>query len=316
MTPVSTRGRRIALLTAVALVPAGLAAALMIDNEPVNVVAHGAFEATAVNLRLPAVSPFPLVAGGWGGRGGQAGDITTVRDGIDGRRALELTSAPDDPVHVLQDVPVASRSFVLELSVRRIRGRQSLRLTSEWDRLDPEGTSDGLILQLGASGLRVRTPEGVWPLQGSLAEGQWVHLRLVADARRDLVEVWLDDRLAATLPGLPQSPRTLILGGNAARGESRFRYDAITMFRLADLELADVRRRARQLLPGRDLDWVSERLDAAAAALERGAPALAAPEMRAALRLLERAAGPAPTDPGLRSLLRDAARLAELVAAS
>lgn len=303
----------IALLTALSLLPAGLVAALVLDNEPDNVVAHGGFEATAVNLRLPAVSPFPLVAGGWGGRGGEQGDITTVRDSASGGRALELTSAPDDPVHVLQDLPLAARSFVLELSVRRIRGRQSLRLTSSWDRLDPEATSDGLTLQLSARGLRVRTPEGVWPVEGSLADGDWVRVRLLADARRDVVEVWLDDRLAATLPGLPDAPRTLILGGSAPRSDSRFRYDDVTLFRLAELELAALRRETLRLVPDRDRPWVTERLDAAAAALERGDSTLAAPEIRAAIRLLERAGSG--QDAPLRRLVADALRLAELVGA-
>lgn len=309
----AVRAHRIVSFAALALLPAGVAAALLADSEPANVVAHGSFATTAVNLRLPAVSPFPLVAGGWGGRGGTADDITTVRDEGRDQRVLQVTSSPDDPVHVLQDVPLATRSFVLELSVRRIRGRQALILANDWDRMDPGTASDGLTLQLGASGLRVRTPQGVWPVEGSLADGRWVRIRLVADARRELVEVWLDDRLAATLPGLPRPPRTLILGGNAARADSRFRYDDVTLFRLAEIELAQLRRDALRLLPEQDLPWVTERLDGAATALGRGDSTLAAPEIRAATRLLERAAA---TRPELQDLVDHARSLAALASAS
>ncbi len=56
------------------------------------------------------------------------------------------------------------------------------------------------------------------------------------------------------------------------------------------------------------MSYVKDRLDDAAVALSRGAPALAAPELRAALRLLQRgrgdAEGLAAIRTGTESLLR------------
>lgn len=308
------RMRRIAILVAVALLPAGLAAAIAFDNEPRNVVAHGDFETVAMNLSLPAVSPFPLVAGGWGGRGGSSETLRVVPDGVRGQRVLELSSAPSEPVHALQDVPLATRSFVLELSVRRLHGRQTLRLLSDWDRLDPEESGTGIDVVLGAGAIRIRTAEGTWPVPASLNSGEWVQIRLVADARTELLEVWLDDVLSASVPGLPAALRTLVMGGSAPRSDSSFRYDSISLYRLAELELAELRRDVLQRVPDRDRPWVLERLDAAAVALERGAPVLAAPEIRAAARLLGRSAAASAPDGG-GSLSTDATALLELVAA-
>ena len=63
--------RRTSPLVLVGLLPAAAAiATLQADNEPENLVAQGRFQRAAVSLRLPSVSPFPLVAGGWGARGG------------------------------------------------------------------------------------------------------------------------------------------------------------------------------------------------------------------------------------------------------
>lgn len=303
------RARRIGALAVAALLPAAAAAALMADNEPRSVVVNGDFEDGTVSLRLPAVSPFPLVAGGWGGRADAGDAIVTVTEA--GSRSLQVASAPGAPAHVVQDVPVGMRSFVLELSARRLRGRQTLRLFSSWDRMDPE-SGEGVSLQLAAGGVRISTPRGSWWVDAPMTGGGWIAIRLASDARTGLVQLWLNERLVASVPGAPAVPRTLVLGGNALRGRSVFGYDDVRMFRLADLELAELRRAVLAHADDRDRPWVLERLDAAASALERGSGVLATPEIRAALRLLERS-------PGLQAdpqVTLAASALLELVAAS
>ncbi len=285
------RNRRVVALGTLGCLYASTAlAAFWVDNEPWNLIASPGFERGAASLRLPAVDPFPLVAGGWGARGGASGSISTPsRDAFEGNRSLQIDSSFEAPVYLLQDVPVATRSFRFQLAVRRLRGRQSIKLLEGWDRMAPETAPAVLSLEMGANGLRVTTASGSWLLDAPFAARGWVLLEVIADARDQQLQIRVNERLVATLPGIPERPpQTLVIGGAGNRGRSRYRYDAFRLLRLAELELADLRRSARQWVPAADLPYVMDRLDAAAQALSRGADNLAAPELRATLRLLER----------------------------
>lgn len=309
-----SRPTRILAWTLLALLPAGAAAALMADNEPRNLVIHGDFESTAINLRLPHVSPFPLVAGGWGARGAQGRDLVVLDSAPGGGRALQLTSRVSSPTHVIQDVALATDSFLLELRVRRMRGRQSVRVVGEWNRMDMNSADQALEVAIGNDGMRLATPAGAWSVDLPPDTSGWMQLRIVADARSELVQVWVDDTLAATVPGRVHGPRTLLIGGNAG-STSRFRYDRVTLFRLAEVELAEIRRLVLRAIDTRDLPWITERLDAAATALERGDEAVAEPEVRAASRLIIRSLQSRPQAADGELLHAAAADLAALLAA-
>lgn len=305
------RHLRVATLTVAVLLTAPLVAALSADNVPVDRVADGDFEDGAVSLRMPALGPFPLIAGGWGARGATEAALLVADAG--GDHAAEVESRPTAPVHLIQDVPVATRSFRLRLEIMRLRGRQTLKLVSGWDRLDPATVAPELAIRLGANSLRVDTSTDSWRVERGLSRRRWVELELVSDTRNGLLEVYIDGTLVAGLPGLPRTaPQTLILGPGAEDGPSRYRYDSVSLVRTAEVELASLRRLALRAAPAAMLPHVGARLDAAAAALTRGADTLAVPELRAAGRLLERAT--ATSDPEVASRRRDLiAGLAALV---
>lgn len=306
---------RVGAAVLAAAVPAGAAIAQAASEAPANLLVHGDFESATPTLRLPAVSPYPLVAGGWGARG--ANPRATIRVSPVGDivgSVLQLASRPGDPTHLLQDVPLGTDSFVLELAAQRLRGRQSVRILGEWDRMDPE-IDAGIQLVLGAARLRIRTPQQSASVDWPTNRGDWIALRLISDARTGLVQLWVDGTLGATVAGRVERPRTVVLGGHAG-APSRFRYDSLQLFRLAELELAELRSSvARQLHPA-DARWILERLDAASAALERGSEALAAPEVRAAQRLIARARAATPRSPEPATLAVAAEALARLLAAS
>lgn len=305
---------RASLLATVGLLPAAGLLAQETRPKPADLIAHGDFEAAAANLRLPEVSPFPLVAGGWGARGAETGQLTVVPDAAVGLRAVQLTSRPSSPTHLIQDVPLGTGSFVLEFRAQRLHGRQSVRILGDWDRMEPEAP-DGLHLVLGAGGLRVRSEDGAWGIDWPETAGPWVTIRLVADRRTDQLRVWIDGELRATVPGRIEQPRTLVLGGHAG-ATSRFRYDGIHLFRLAELELAEIFALVEQVVPARDRRWVTDRLGAAGAALARGADEIARPEIRAAVRLLEEARTGRDDTAAAGLLARSMRALADLLEAS
>lgn len=295
------RIRRTLTVSALALLPASLAvAALQADNEPTRLLVDGDFETGVVSLRLPEVSPFPLVAGGWGARTDGTDAIGLSREAFSGNRSLQIISRRDVPAHVIQDAPVATRGWVLDLAVQRLRGRQSIALLGEWDRMDPDAVAD-VRIELRAGGLRVMTARGSWQVTTALEPGVWTQLRVTADPRRDLLSIEVNGILAATVPGVPiTAPRTLVMGGNPGGRGSRFRYDGARLQRLAEIELAELRLAVLRDADPTIVDFVQRRLESAAAALGRGAGHLAAPELRAAARLLssgteELAGGPLET---------------------
>ena len=308
--------RRLPLLVVTALLPASLALAVLeADNEPRNLVRGGNFEREAVSLRLPSVNPFPLVAGGWGSRAVEARHVTsTSRDPYRGNRALQIISPAATPAYVIQDVPVASRGFVFEIAVRLVRGEQSIAFLSAWDRMDPAAAA-GLRIDLHANGLRIRGDRGDWHVDTSISTDAWHHVLLASDPRSDQLTVTVDGTLLASLPAVPASaPQTLVIGGNPTRGVSRARYDEVRLLRMAELELAALRRSALRNVPEPQLDYVMKRLDDAAWALSSGADSFAAPELRAAVRTVARL-GSDDENTGLRALIAATEGLIELVSA-
>jgi len=283
--------RVLAILVVSALVASGALAAPAQDAAPRNLIAEPGFEGSAISLRLPAVSPFPLVAGGWGARGGDAASAgTTRKDVAAGNSALQVASAPDSPVHLIQDVPLATRSFVLQMHVQRRRGRQTVRLLSGWDRMDPDAKA-AIALEMGARGARITTPDGSWKVDVPLRRGRWVKIGLLADTRDGQLQLRIEDQLVATLPGLPATaPQTLVLGGNGQR-PSLYRYDELSLLRLSEIELQQLRDALSDALPASEMDYLTPHLDAAARALARGSDRLATPEIRSLARLLQKGRG-------------------------
>lgn len=292
--------RPLVLTVAASLVGGAAWAALWADNVPTSVVADGDFESAGPALRLEPRAPYPLIAGGWGVRAGDAGRVEVVA-AEDGGKRLEIEARSRDAAQLLQDVPLATRAFVLELTVQRVRGRQQVVLLGEWDRADGMAV-DAVTLELTASGLGVATAAGSWQLPIRLPSGRQVKLQVIGDTRDEQLRVNVDGRLAGVFPGLPASrPSTLILGSPAGPGSSLVRYDDISLLRLAEVELAAVRTDLQREAPvglSRHLD----RLEAAAQALHDGAGFLALPEVRAVARELQ-LDDAAQASPALRGML-------------
>lgn len=296
----ASRAARVLALTAVASLFGGAAlAALWADNEPVSVVADGTFEDAGPVLRLDASAPFPLIAGGWGVRGADAGRVATVK--VNGGQLLEIESSGRGAVQAVQDVPLASRAFVLDVTLQRLRGRQQIRLLGNWDRLEGAGAA-GVIVELAPAGLAVVTDAGRWQLPVRLPASRRLHLRIVADTRDEQLRVSIDDRLVGVFPGIPATrPSTLILGSAGGPGASLVRYDDVSLLRLTEVELAALRMQLQRQAPA-SLPAHLDRLTAAAAALRDGAAFLALPEVRAVARDLQREPGAHDT-PALRAAL-------------
>ena len=288
--PSNRQARRLPTLVAIALLPASLALAVLeAVNEPRSLVGGGSFESEAVSLRLPSVSPFPLVMGGWGARAEKTRHVlSTKRDNYRGNRALQIISPAITPAYVIQDVPIASRGFVFEIAVRIVQGKQSIAFLSEWDRMDPAAEA-ALRVDFQTDVLRIRNDEGDWRINAAITTDTWHHLLFVSDPRSGQLTVTLDNTLVASLPAVPKSaPQTLVIGGNPARGVSRVRYDEARLLRLSELELAALRKSVLGTLPEMRLDYVLQHLDNAAWALSSGGHRFAAPELRAAARTMTR----------------------------
>ncbi|MFQ5743346.1 MAG: hypothetical protein ACE5HV_07130 [Acidobacteriota bacterium] len=259
------------------------------EADPLNRVADGDFEAGFVSLSLPAVDHFPLVINGWATRGTPVPEIINdSNQAFEGSHALRLRSHPREPVHLLQDLPLSTTSYRLELAFYPEAGRQAVKLLSGWDREVPGSEQFAIGIFLSADGWQVITPAGRWSLDQPISTDRWHSLEVVSDARTDVQTVALDGHLAVSLPGLPVAPPTTLLIGDSGRGgESSYRYDSLRLVQLAEEELFEVRLEASSVLSDDPLRWMTTRLEAAAAALDRGAPTLALPELRAARRLLK-----------------------------
>jgi hypothetical protein len=284
-----SRPRRIVALTLGGLALCGIAsAALWADNAPTSVLLGGDFETATVSLRLPGVDRFPLVAGGWGARATAASAVRTSRIAFEGSGSLEIVASAEAPAHVIQDVPLGERSFRLRFAVQRERGRQEVVLVDDWDRTAPEPARPALRLEMAAGAIAVTTGSGSWQLDLRMPPGRWFEIGIDADPRVEQTLVSIDGALVGILPGAPErAPRTIIVGGARGREGSLFRYDAFSLMRLSEIELAELEERVLREAPT-ELQAVVARLGIAAEAIEMGAPYLAIPELRAASRLLDR----------------------------
>lgn len=253
-----------------------------------NRVANGGFETGFLSLALPAVSRFPLVVNGWAARGIPAPLVTAdARIPIEGAHALRLASAPRSPVHVLQDLPLSSTSYRLELAFQPQQGSQAVRLLSSWDRGDPGGGVVALAVLLTPRGLEVTTPDGTWTFDQELAPLQWHWLEVVSDARTGVQTVTVDGATSMSLPGIAaEPPETLLIGEAGGPGSSTYLYDAVWLAQLPEAELAALRSEVSSSPTLSQTHGLSSRLEAAAAALARGSTMLALSELEAARRLL------------------------------
>ncbi len=273
------------------------AGSVMAQERALNRVVDGDFENGVVSLSLPAVSPFPVFSGGWASRGQRTPDILEGA-AFEGIRSVRLATRPQDTLQIIQDLPINSPGFGLRLAFLIEEGSQRLRLFGGWDRGEP---GDGAALfeaRLFATGIVFTTPAGTWQISGDVSPYQWHTLAVIVDPRRGTHDVWLDGRSVMSFPGVSaRPPSTIVIGGDAGDSGS-FRYDAIEVLSLVDLEMATIRDSVKMLdHPAQTA--VLERLAAAGTALDRGAPTLALPELGVARNML-----------GTTSLATESVRLA------
>lgn len=275
--------RKLSLVIGFAALLAGVSVPALAQQEPTNLLAAGGFEFESVSLRLPELSPFPLVVGGWGSRADDAGAAATTAVARGGVRALEISSRADSPAHVIQDVPLGTVGFVFRAAVQRRRGQQSISLQGEWDRMDPDARA--LVrLDLRASNIRITTTAGSWSVPVALADRDWHEIELRSDPRTGQVAVSIDGILQGLFPGAPVDvPKTVILGGHRGQSRSAFRYDDLVLLRLPEIELLALR---EALSDGDAPAGIQRRLRAAHQALQAGSPGMMAAELRAVARLL------------------------------
>lgn len=262
------------------------AAAVPFEELVVDRVVDGSFESGVVSLTLPVDAELPLFASGWATRGTPVPAVVEDTSAWHGTRALDLRGGTTGPVHVVQDLPVATRGTSLRLAFLPVRGTQVLRLLTSWDRGSTAEAEAALELGLGPDGIDVRTPAGSWRLDAPLGDALWHRLEVVADPRSGLQTLTLDEATTLSVPGIATAtPRTLLLEAPAGP-PSHFRWDALGLAPLPDLELQLLRSQAMRNLDADAARWLLPRLDGAATALSRGQGALAVPELRAAHRQL------------------------------
>ena len=283
-TPWKMELRKLALGIGAAALAAGSAGQVLAQQAPANLLAAGSFEQESVSLRLPELSPFPLVVGGWGSRADDAGAASVTAIARGGLRALEINSRADAAAHVIQDAPLGTVGFVFRVAVQRRRGQQSISMQGEWDRMDPEARA--LIrLDLRAGTLRVTTTAGSWTVPAPLGDRDWHDLELRSDPRTGQVAVSVDGALQGLFPGAPVDiPRTVILGARRGQSRSGFRYDDLALLRLPEIELLALR---DALVAAAAPAGIQRRLQTAHQALLAGSASMMAAELRAASRLLD-----------------------------
>jgi len=269
-------------------VAAGLAALLWTaaaaaQEADLNRVTDGDFE-VGVSLSLPAAAQFPMFSGGWASRGTLLPELARDR-AFAGESSLRLRTAPDSPLQVLQDVPTDSPSYGLRFAFMIEEGTQTVRLLSGWDRGTPAGGTAAFEARLSTSGIVFATPAGSWRVATELEPGTWHALSVIADPRSGGQNVRLDGQPLINLPGIAeQRVSTIILAGGAA-DDGVFRYDAVELISLVDLELTTIRDAVERIdLPAREA--ILDRLTAAGMALRRGSGPLALPELAVARNML------------------------------
>ncbi len=281
VTRLTMKLRKLALAIGCATLAAGVAAPALAQQAPANLLAAGSFEFETVSLRLPEVSPFPLVVGGWGSRADDAGAAAATASARGGRRALEIISRSESPAHVIQDAPLGTVGFVFRAAVQRGRGRQSISLQGEWDRMDPDARA--LVrLDLRAGSVRITTAAGSWSVAVALDDRNWHEFELRSDPRTAQIAVNVDGALLGLFPGAPLNiPQTVILGGQR---RSAFRYDDLALLRLPEIELLELQ---EALAASGAPASIQRRLRTAHQALLTGSPGMMTAELRATTRLLD-----------------------------
>jgi hypothetical protein len=249
-----------------------------------------------------------MFSGGWASRG-EGLPQSIEGNAFEGRRAIRIVTGPDEPLQLLQDVPLNSTAYVLHVAFLLEEGTQTVRLLHDWHRGDPGGGTPAFAARITSLGITFTTPSGRWQLATAIAPSNWHALSVVADPRTGVQNVRLDGRPLIALPGVPaQPPSTIILGGTSDEAGT-FRYDALELVSLIDFELATIRDTTVRLeLPAGGA--ILDRLDAARAALERGSEALALPELGVARNIL----GAAGAGDDLRLALADLIELIEVSA--
>jgi len=277
--------RKLALVISSAALAAGVSAPALAQQAPANLLAAGSFEFESVSLRLPELSPFPLVVGGWGSRADDPGAATATAVARGGMRALEIASQADSPAHVIQDAPLGTVGFVFRAAVQRRRGQQSISLQGAWDRMDPD--ANALVrLDLRASTVRVTTVAGSWSVRVPLDDRAWHEFELRSDPRTGQVALMIDGALQGLFPGAPVDiPKTVILGGQRGQSRSAFRYDELALLRLPEIELLGLQEALAA--SGGAPAGVQRRLRAAHQALLSGSSSMMAAELRAVTRMLD-----------------------------
>jgi len=301
-----------------------LAAALPVRGQEtsMNRLTDGDFESGFVSLSLPPLVPFPVFFGGWTSRGDRRPEI--VPDAFEGTRALRVSTRPDDPTQVIQDLPLNGTGVAVSFAFLIESGSQTIRLATDWNRRDTWDGEATFEATISEAGLSFSTPAGRWELNARIAPQVWHRLSIVADPRQGTQSVRLDGRQVASLPGLAMRRASTLLIAAGARDQGTFRYDSVETVSLVDLEISALRDATRTLDPSTRAP-VLERLGAAQSALQRGAPTLALPELGVVHSLLRSAAQRAdamlesaadePSATDLSRLQRAVADLIELIEA-
>ena len=260
------------------------AGSVLAQERGLNRVVDGDFENGVVSLSLPAVSRFPVFSGGWASRGQRVPDIVEGR-AFAGTRSVRLASRPQDTLQLIQDLPFNSPAFGLRFAFLIEDGSQRVRLLGGWDRGEADDVAAVFEARLSTSGIGFTTAAGTWQINGDIAPYEWHTLTVIADPRRGTHNIWLDGRSVMSLPGVSgERPSTILIGGDVADSGS-FRYDAVEVLSLVDLELATIRDSVAALDHSSRTALLA-RIGAAASALDRGAPTLALPELGVSRNML------------------------------
>ena len=262
----------------------GVATAQEAPERPLNRVADGNFESGFVSLRLPPDAPLPMFWGGWVSRGRRV-PLMPANDSFDDGRSLRIVATASDPVQVMQDLPVNGRGYGARFAFLIEEGEQSVRLLQRGGDGRLDTARPAFEATISTERMRFTTPDGSWEIVVPVTPGAWHVLSVVADPRTGAQSVRLDGAPLIALPGVaPGRATTLMLGGVAGE-RGVFRYDAIEIVSLTDLEMM-IAREAADRLDEPLRATIRARLSAAATALERGSHVLALPELTVARGLL------------------------------
>jgi hypothetical protein len=278
------------------------------QERTLNRVVDGDFEDGFVGLSLPAAPQFPIFSGGWASRGARVPGAV-AQAAFEGRLSMRIASRPADPLQLIQDLPVNSPAYGMRVVFLIEQGSQTVRLLNAWDRGEPDSGIPAFAAGISTSGISFTTPAGSWRVDADISALEWHAMSVIADPRSGTQNVRLDGLPLIELPGVSErSPSTIVLGGSGA-DVGVFRYDAIEVMSLVDLELSSIRA-AVAVLEIAAQPAILDRLSAARAALDRGSTALALPELGVARNML------GTTALATENLRRALAELIELIEAS